>query len=206
MLQRIPQNKQRIAVLVNSRGGCIAQTHLIAQKISHLARKNNAEVWTFGQEWALNSAALLLASGHRVFVDSTTVVGGCEVGEAKLLRGKWAQYTKNVTYSDGPSYAADSHSEAPFSTEKRKQLENIYGRFGNELQAEIRRLRGEKAKEVDLSRFYVGEEAVSAGLADAVDRVHMAFGRESVHYDARLVAESRVERLFERMRQVNASE
>ena len=100
MLQKIPSNKQRIAVLVNSRGGCLAQTHIIAKKIAEVANRNKAKVWTFGQEWVLNSANILLASGDKVFVDTTTVVGGCEVGESKIIRGKFSKYIKKVTYAN----------------------------------------------------------------------------------------------------------
>jgi len=66
--------------LVNSSGGCYAQTQIIIKKIAQVAVKNKAEVWTYGQELALNAGFLLLASGNRVFVDETTVVGGLEVG------------------------------------------------------------------------------------------------------------------------------
>ena len=76
MLEKIPKNKQTIGILVNSAGGCYAQTHIIIQKISQLAKRNNAEVWTFGQELALNAGFMLLASGNKVFVDESTVVGG----------------------------------------------------------------------------------------------------------------------------------
>lgn len=76
MLQRIPQNKDKIAILVNSKGGCFAQTHIILKKINQIAKRNKAQVWTFGQEWALNAGFLLLSSGNRVFIDNSTVVGG----------------------------------------------------------------------------------------------------------------------------------
>ena len=49
MLQKIPKNKNKIAILVNSQGGCMAQTHIILNKINLLAKRNQAQVWTFGQ-------------------------------------------------------------------------------------------------------------------------------------------------------------
>lgn len=100
MLQKIPKNKNKIAILVNSQGGCMAQTHIILNKINLLAKRNKAQVWTFGQEWALNAGFLLLSSGHKVFVDSSTVVGGLEVGETKLLRGKLGDYVSTITYKN----------------------------------------------------------------------------------------------------------
>ena len=76
MLEKVPTNKQRIAILVNSPGGCYAQTHIIIKKIAQIARRNKAEVWTFGQELALNAGYMLLASGNKVFIDDSTIVGG----------------------------------------------------------------------------------------------------------------------------------
>jgi ClpP class serine protease len=76
MIDKIPQNKNKIVVLINSEGGCLAQTQIIIKKIAHLAAKNKAEVWTFGQEYALNAGFMILACGDRVYIDQTTVVGG----------------------------------------------------------------------------------------------------------------------------------
>lgn len=104
MLQKIPKNKDRIALLVNSKGGCLAQTHIILRKVAELAKRNKAQVWTFGQEWALNAGFLLLSAGDKAYVDNSTVVGGLEVGESKLLRGKLAEFVNTVTYSNSPSY------------------------------------------------------------------------------------------------------
>jgi ClpP class serine protease len=76
MLQKIPKNKTKIALIINSRGGCYAQTHIISKKLTQIAKRNQAEVWTFAQEWALNAGFLLLSTGKRVYVDNTSVVGG----------------------------------------------------------------------------------------------------------------------------------
>ena len=80
MLDKIPKNKDKIAVLINSHGGCYAQSHIIARKIAQIAKRNNAQVWTFAQEWAINAGFLLLSTGDRVFVDKASVIGGLEVG------------------------------------------------------------------------------------------------------------------------------
>lgn len=132
MLQKIPQNKDKIAILVNSKGGCLAQTHIILKKIAQLARRNKAEVWTFGQEWALNAGFLLLASGNRVFVDESTVVGGLEVGEGKILKGKLGEYIDTVTYSNAPSYFSELESKEPFQPEVKQQVEQVYKAFSEE--------------------------------------------------------------------------
>lgn len=76
MLNKIPKNKTKIALIINSQGGCYAQAHIISKKLSQIAKRNKAEVWTFAQEWALNAGFLLLSTGKRVYVDNTSVVGG----------------------------------------------------------------------------------------------------------------------------------
>lgn len=135
MLEKIPKNKDKIAVLVNSKGGCLAQTHIILKKIGEVALRNKAQVWTFGQEWALNAGFLLLSSGHRVFVDGTTVVGGLEVGESKIFGGKLSEYIDRVTYTNTPSYLSELNSKQPFNIEKKAEIEQIYSIFSEEAKA-----------------------------------------------------------------------
>jgi ClpP class serine protease len=207
MLQKIPKNKDRIAVLVNSKGGCLAQTHIILRKIGELARRNKAQVWTFGQEWALNAGFLLLASGHRVFVDGTTVVGGLEVGESKILRGKLGEYIDTVTYTNTPSYLSELNSSQSFLPEKKAEVQRINSLFSEAARGEILKYRAAKLKgEVELGQFYMGEEAVKAGLADGVDRVHLALARESINYDSVLLDKSELQKWLERIRRLNISD
>lgn len=80
LLEKIPQNKDKIAIIINSHGGCYAQTTIIARKIAQIARRNKAQVWTFAQEWATNAGFLLLSTGDKVFVGKSSVVGSLEVG------------------------------------------------------------------------------------------------------------------------------
>jgi ClpP class serine protease len=188
MLQRIPKNKDKIAVLINSKGGCLAQTHIILRKIAEVARRNKAQVWTFGQEWALNAGFLLLSSGNRVFVDSSTVVGGLEVGESKLLRGKLGDYINTVTYSNEPSYLSELNSSESFDAAKKEEILRVYSQFSEEAKSQILRNRsGKVSEQTNLNKFYIGEEAVQAGLADSVDRVHLALARESLNKDSVLL-------------------
>ena len=80
LLEKIPKNKDKIAVIINSYGGCYAQAHILSRKIGQIAKRNKAEVWTFAQDWATNAAFMLLSTGDKVFVDQSSVVGGLEVG------------------------------------------------------------------------------------------------------------------------------
>lgn len=60
-------------------------------------------------------------------------------------------------------------------------MQRVYEQFSAEVREAILRNRsGKLSAETDLSRFYIGEEAVRAGLADSVDRIHLAIARESL--------------------------
>ena len=49
-------------------------------------------------------------------------------------------------------------------------------------------MRGSKLSgSVDLSNFYVGEEAVKVGLADSIDNPHQAFGSLSIHNNVKVL-------------------
>lgn len=204
MLEKIPKNKSKIAVIVNSKGGCLAQTHLIIKKINDVARRNKAQVWTFAQEWALNAGFLLLASGNRVYIDSSSVVGGLEVGESKLLRGKVGEYIETVSYSSAPSYLSELKSNGPIDAAKKAEIEQIYSRFSSELNLEIRKLRENKiSTNSDLKGWFVGEEAVRAGLADQVGGIHSAFGLKE---ESSLIDKGDLEKMLERIRKLNISD
>lgn len=47
---------------------------------------------------------------------------------------------------------------------------------------------------MDLSKFYVGREAVEAGLADGVDSVHLALARENILNDSVLLDKSEIQK------------
>lgn len=57
-------------------------------------------------------------------------------------------------------------------------MTDVYSRISGQVRQEILRLRGSKVSEnTNLNNFYIGQEAVRFGLADSVDRVHLALGR-----------------------------
>lgn len=69
------------------------------------------------------------------------------------------------------------------------------------------RQRGNKVSEnTNLNNFYIGEEAVKYGLADTVDRVHLALGRESIQKDAVLLDKNNFQKWFDRIRKLNISD
>lgn len=42
MLEKIPKNKKKIALIIDSQGGCYAQAHIINKKIAQIAKRNDA--------------------------------------------------------------------------------------------------------------------------------------------------------------------
>ena len=57
-------------------------------------------------------------------------------------------------------------------------MTDVYSRISEQVRQDILRLRGNKVSEnTNMNNFYIGEEAVKYGLADTVDRVHLALGR-----------------------------
>ena len=58
---------------------------------------------------------MLLCSGDRVYVDKSSVVGGLEVGEIKILRGRMSEYISNVTYAQHPSYVSEMKKDGEFN-------------------------------------------------------------------------------------------
>jgi hypothetical protein len=48
--------------------------------------------------------------------------------------------------------------------------------------------------DTDLGKFYIGQEAVHAGLADSIDRVHLALAREGINYDSVLLDKSNLQK------------
>jgi ClpP class serine protease len=204
LLERIPKNKDKIAILINSQGGCFAQTTIIARKIAQIARRNKAQVWTFAQEWATNAGFMLLSTGDRVFVNKASVVGGLEVGESKLLTGKFGEYVSTVTYAREPSYLSEMNRVEPFEGGKKEEVEAVYKIFSQEAEAEIRKKRG-IASGVDLNGFYLGEEAVKLGLADSIDTYHSAFGKVSLDSDVRVIEKGKMQMALEQIRKLNFS-
>jgi ClpP class serine protease len=207
MLEKIPKNKDKIAVLINSTGGDYAQAHIMVKKIAQIAKRNNAQVWTFAQEWALNAGFLLLASGHRVFVNKASVVGGLEVGEAKFLRGKIGEYISTVTYAKQPSYVSEINRTEVFDPAKKEEVLEVNRRLAEDLEATIRQFRASQLRgEIDLNNFYLGEEAVKQGLADAVDTYHSAFGKLSLQNEVKVLEMNKWQRLIHTVRKCNFSD
>ena len=50
------------------------------------------------------------------------------------------------------------------------------------------------SQNLDWDKFYIGQEAVSAGLADGIDRVHLAMARENLQNDSVLIDKNSIQK------------
>ena len=149
---------------------------------------------------------MMLTRGDRVFVDKASTVGGLEVGESKFLRGKFGEYISTVTYSKQPSYASEMNKVQAFDGTKKEEIEAIYNRFALQAEAQIRKARQSRMNDdVELNRFYLGEEAVEKGIADFVDSHNHAFGDVSLEHDVRVIEKGVLQRAIENIRKLNIS-
>ena len=62
-------------------------------------------------------------------MDHSSVIGGLEVGEAKLLKGKLGEYISTVTYAREPSYLSEMNKVDSFDLAKKEEVKGIYRRF-----------------------------------------------------------------------------
>ncbi len=94
-----------------------------------------------------------------------------------------------------------------FDCSKKKEVSDVYSRISEEVRQVILRQRGNKlSNTTNLNTFYIGEEAVKYGLADNVDRIHLALGRESIQKDAVLLDKNKFQKWFDRIRKLNISD
>ena len=80
MLDKVTNKHNHLAVTINCKGGSLAQALVISQKLKQKAKKSNLQIHTFAEQYALNAGLLVLMSGNKIYMDSTTVIGGLECG------------------------------------------------------------------------------------------------------------------------------
>ena len=76
MLKKVPKGAKQLGIVISSQGGSLAQAHIIRNKINQKVLESKLELLTFGEDYAINAGFMLLMSGHRVYADTTTVLGG----------------------------------------------------------------------------------------------------------------------------------
>lgn len=99
---------------------------------------------------------MVLLAGDKVFIDSTTVVGGLQNGDSKLDLGNFATYFSSVVYSQGNSYGAELKKDGEFDTTKAQEMQTIFSHFSEQAKERILKSRPSVVAGTDLTKLYSG--------------------------------------------------
>ena len=114
-----------------------------------------------------------------------------------MLRGKFGEYVSTITYANEKSYLSEVNRQEEMDPTKKQEIEAINKKFSQQTAYQIRKLRAGKLSEsIDLSSYYIGEEAVNNGLADAVDSYHRVYGTFNLSSDVRILQKSPIQKIF----------
>ena len=141
-LNSTTENIHLVAVSVNSTGGSMIQAKNINSALHKFALQNGAPVYTFAEDLVLNSANLILLSGHRVYANKFSLIG--DFGFSRDWIG-----LKNFLNSKGvkfdPIHAGETKAKLnPFKNLDPKDVEwfqKIQTENGQALRQEIFNLR-----------------------------------------------------------------
>ena len=109
-----------------------------------------------------------------------------------MLRGKFGEYVSTITYANEKSYLSEVNRQEEMDPTKKQEIEAINKKFSQQTAYQIRKL----SESIDLSSYYIGEEAVNNGLADAVDSYHRVYGTFNLSSDVRILQKSPIQKIF----------
>ena len=66
--------------------------------------------------------------------------------------------------------------------------------------------KGKINNEINFNNFYIGRQAVRLGLADEVDRIHLALAKQNLQKNAWLLDKSNIQKLLQKIRKLNISD
>lgn len=183
-----------ILLEVDSYGGEAAGCFEFADKI-HAARARKP-VYAVANEAACSAGYAILSAAEKVFVPRTGIVGSVGVVMTHVDRSaKNAQEGLRVTHVYAGNRKVDGSPHQPLSDEARgtfqAEVDKLYGVFVDTV-ARNRGLEPQSVKATEAGCF-VGEDAVKAGLADAVG------GRDDAIAALKAAAEEK--RMLEQLKQ-----
>ena len=161
-----------VALVINSPGGSPVQSSLIGARIRRLAAENSLPVFAFVEDVAASGGYWLAVTADEIYVDDSSILGSIGVISAGFGAHDLLQRygIERRVYTAG----ASKSTLDPFKPEKpedvdrlKKLLEQIHSVFI----AHVTKQRGAKlSDDEDLftGEIWVGEEAVSVGLADGL--------------------------------------
>ena len=163
-----------VALVINSPGGSPAQSSLIGLRIRRLAEERGLKVYAFVEDVAASGGYWLAAAADEIWVDANSIVGSIGVISAGFgfpeLIERWGIERRVHTAGKSKSLLD------PFQPEKAedvKRLRELQDKIHETFIEHVKTRRGERLSGEGLftGEFWVGEQAVSLGLADGIGHV-----------------------------------
>ena len=164
-----------VAFLVNSPGGSPVQSSLIAARIRRLAEEKKIPVYAFVEDVAASGGYWLASAADEIFVDVSSIVGSIGVISASFGFNQFME--KQGIERRVHTAGKDKSMMDPFRPERAedvKRLKALQQQIHNSFIAQIKSRRGERLaenKDLFTGEIWVGENAVSVGLADGIGHV-----------------------------------
>ena len=164
-----------IILKINSPGGSAVQSKLIHDQIVKLKLKYNKPIYSVIEDMGTSGGYYIAASTDLIFSSSSSIVGSIGVRldsfNIQSLMDKLG--IKSQTISSGE----DKTILDPFQTlseRHKKHLTNLIKDIHNQFIADIKKSRGEKLNNTDISTglFWTGNQALEIGLIDDVASIY----------------------------------
>ena len=161
-----------VALAINSPGGSAAQSSLIAGRVRRLADEKGVKVHAFVEDVAASGGYWLACAADDIWLDPTSIVGSVGVISAEFglheLIGRYGVERRVHTAGKSKSLLDPFRPEKPEDVERlRRLLDGLHTTF----KAHVTARRGARlAADRDLfsGDIWIGDEAVSLGLADGI--------------------------------------
>ena len=165
-----------VFLLVNSPGGSVVQSELIANRIIKLGHSKNVEVISFVEDIAASGGYWLALAGSKIFVSKCSIIGSVGV----LLQSFGLHdFIKRYDVEHRLYTAGENKLRLnPFAPEKESDVEKIKIILSqlHESFIDYVKQRGDKIKKDDKFLFngdyWTGREAVEYGLVDGIDDLY----------------------------------
>ena len=191
-----------VALQVNSPGGSAVQSSLIAARIRRLASERKVPVHAFVEDVAASGGYWLACAGDDIWVDRSSIVGSIGVIFASFgfpdLMARQGVERRVVTAGRSKSLADPFLPQKPEDVDRLKALQGpIHQAFIDHVKAR-RGPRLDETADLFNADVWVGEQAVTLGLADGV--AHTVPKLKALYGDkVKLVPLGRKRSLFQRL-------
>eukprot|EP00331_Platyophrya_macrostoma_P025751 CAMPEP_0176444230 /NCGR_PEP_ID=MMETSP0127-20121128/22932_1 /TAXON_ID=938130 /ORGANISM="Platyophrya macrostoma, Strain WH" /LENGTH=201 /DNA_ID=CAMNT_0017829685 /DNA_START=11 /DNA_END=611 /DNA_ORIENTATION=- len=145
-----PKRSKALVVVVNSHGGSPTQTELIIEKIQSFCHEHHLKLYTFAEHSATSTSYNILASGDKVFVDTTSLVGSVGVASQWMGVNKFLERYKLNSDTDlsTPMMTFSLKKGSPFKDQltdsDRQVFSDIVKDMDEHLLKEVEKFRGKK--------------------------------------------------------------